>query len=133
MGFQGQSSMDYVQAFRDAIHTLEEYQQALPDPFLASTFVDHIRGERFDKVKQQLLKDVSTHELSLESCIHELLMADHMMASRSTRGDIKTPTSSRSTRKRPVEDVNDEAEEDEDDDRMKRLKADPVESQSPPT
>lgn len=114
--FMVKSAFDYVQAFRDAKTALEEYSQALPDQFLSSTFVDHISDERFATVKNQLLKDLTTkEEMSLESCISELLMADHMIRSRDAPNE----------RKRALEqdghDVHEHGQKD-----VKRLKADDV-------
>lgn len=81
--FMTYSASDYVNRFRHAKETLEEYHQALPDPFLASSFVEHIYDEeRFYTVKQQLLQDLSIKNLSLDDCINELLMADHMRRTR---------------------------------------------------
>jgi hypothetical protein len=73
-----QSANDYAQRFRSATETLEEFHQALPEAFLASTFVEHIVDERFDKIKQQLLQDITTKNLSLDDCITEVLMTEHM-------------------------------------------------------
>jgi hypothetical protein len=109
--FNTPSANAYAQRFRSAKETLEEFHQALPEAFLASTFVEHIVDDRFDKIKQQLLQDITTKDLSLDDCITELLMTEHMLKlqdkkqssnrNKKQRGRIRTDAG---RRKRTLED-----------------------------
>jgi hypothetical protein len=89
------SAHDYVNRFRAAKDTLAEFQQALPDPFLASNFVEHIYDDRLETIKKQLLRDVSTKNLSLEDCMKELLMSDHLLRVRRHNNNNKSKYTSR--------------------------------------
>ena len=57
---------EYVNRFRYAADTLAEYKQALPDPFLASSFVEHVYDEHLADTKKQLLNHDPARGLLLE-------------------------------------------------------------------
>lgn len=117
--FMTYSAHEYVKRFRSAKETLEEFKQALPDAFLASTFVEHIYDSRLERVKKQLLQDLSTQDVSLEACIRELLMADHITRARQSSHKRKSSNrvgianGSGRKRSRPGEEDHDEADDNE--------------------
>ncbi|CAB9519472.1 expressed unknown protein [Seminavis robusta] len=102
------SANSYAQRFRSAKETLEEFNQALPDQFLASTFIEHIEDDRLETIKKQLLQDITTKNLSLDACITELLMSDHMLRARQINNRRKRQQNGR--RKRTMEEMEDGGE-----------------------
>ena len=131
------SAQDFVSRFRAAKETLEDYHQELPDSFLAYTFVEHIQDDRLKNVQQQLIQDLTTKQLTLEQCIKEVLMADHMGRARSSSSSNRNQNQNilmghasagsdsdiRSNLKRPFqEEEGHENDAQPDDDNSKRLK-----------
>jgi len=112
--FLARSAHEYVDRFRFAKETLEDYQQALPDSFLAFSFVEHIQDQRLEAVQKQLIQDLTTKQLSLDQCFNKVLMAAHLVGARAAESisnlsndDAVSSSDVRDNRKRSLYDGND--------------------------